>query len=247
MVADRIHNPENCYGIHLDWTNTTAKLIRESIARWTALVESHGLKLVQLPIREASKIHKRHPFDQPITLNLVSRPSEKSLATPQLDPQSVSPRSVEDPDGYHKLILRKNGFVLDTESARSFPRSVDVTYSCGRPDYEDTQFVHKSGLLLVQIVNDGKTDFFLLPNRLAQHVAGAAGKKAESISVEGIVQSLSSFCKDKKALDTLFDEFNKPKVSAPSPFANALVADNDVPPMELPPHLNHRALLRNAG
>lgn len=239
---DRIHNPDNCYHIQIDWTSTTIKLIRDSVTRWTSLVESHGLKLVQLPLSEASKVHEHHPFDQVISVKLAARPPDKVLATPQLDPNTFSPRLAEDPNGYHKALLRKMDFVLDLEAASSFPKRLDVRYSWGRPSYELTQFIHKSGLLLAQISNDGRSDFLILQNRLAfQTTTAAATKKAESSSLESLVQNFVTFCRNEGSVRAFFEEVKKPKVAAPSPFSHAAMAtDNDVPPMELPPHLLNR-------
>lgn len=247
-VADRIHNPENCYHIWLDWTNTTPKLIRESVARWSAMVEGHGLKLVQLPVQEACKIRDQRPFDQTVSIRLAVRPPERPLYTPHLNPQTGLTRQYEDPDRYHKGILRKCDFALDLESANSFPNGVDVSYSWGRPDYEHTQFVHKTGLLLVQIVNRGGLDFLLLPNRLAQHSTISTSKKPEPASVESIVQNFVSFCRNEKALHTAFEDISRPKAVPASPFTDALSTDNDIPPMELPQNLaHHRTLLKLAG
>lgn len=217
------------------------------MARWSATVESYGLKLVQLPLEEASKLHIQHPWDQAISIRLAAHPTDRPQATPQLDPQSFSPRVSEQKDGYHKAILRRCGFVLDLESAHNFPKNVDVSFSWGRPDYRYTQFVHKSGQLLVQIVNDSKSDFLLLPNRLASSSGIGTTKKQESTSTESVVREFVSFCRNEKMLEGLYEEFHRPKAAAPSPFANALAADTDVPPIELPPLVSHRALLRNTG
>lgn len=244
---DRIHNPDNCYHIHLDWTNTTPKLIRESVTRWTGLVESYGLRLVQLPLSEACQFSEQHPFDQVVLVKLAVRPPERIPATPHMDAHSFSPSMKEDPNAYHKALLRKLDFVLDLEAANSFPRRVDVRYSWGRPDYRLTQFIHRSGFLLAQISNDGKSDFLLLPNRLAQQSMSGSVKKAEVLSVESIIQNVRSFCRSEVTVKALFDELDRKRkvLSVPSPFSSAALAadNNDVPPMELPPHLIHRAQL----
>ncbi len=204
-------------------------------------MESHGLKLVQLPIAEASKVHEQHPFDQTIPVRLALRPPDRILATPQLDPHTFSPRLSEDPNGYHKALLRKMDFVLDLEAASSFPRRVDVRYSWGRPTYELTQFVHKSGLLLAQISNDGKSDFLLLQNRMATQTASPfLPMKVDSTSLEMLVQNFTSFCRNKSSLKAFFEEMKKLKQSVPSPISIAVGADSDVPPIELPPLITHK-------
>ena len=47
---DRLHNPDNCYHIRIDWMNVTAKLIEDAIVTWATSVEKYGLKLVEVPI-----------------------------------------------------------------------------------------------------------------------------------------------------------------------------------------------------
>ncbi|TVY94159.1 Vacuolar membrane-associated protein [Lachnellula willkommii] len=65
---------------------------------------------------------------------------------------------------YHKAIMKKFNFVLDIEAAKNFPSNVDVTYSWGKPDFKYTQYIHRSGVLLAEITDEG--NFLLLANRL---------------------------------------------------------------------------------
>ena len=242
---DRIHNPENCYHIQLDWTNTTPKLIRESVARWASAVEGHSLKLVQLPMKEVCKLHEQHPLDQAVPVKLAVRPPKKVPATPLLDAHGASPNAgKEDPNSFHKALLRKLDFVLDLEAASSFPKTVDVNYSWGKPDFRLTQFIHKSGLLLVQIAGTEEMDFLMLQNRLAsQPSASSSGKKATDFaSAVDVAAKLKGFCRDEQALKAFYAEANKSKADLLSPLATANAAmDGDVPPIELPPHLIQRA------
>lgn len=249
---DRIHNPENCYHIQLEWVNTTALCIRDAIIRWSALVEPYGLKLVQVPLVEASRQHHDHPFDHPIKVRLARRPPDKVLATPVLDAQLLSPRlrpPGDDPISYQKALLRKLGFVLDLEAAASFSSKLDVRYSWGRPEYDMTQFVHKSGLLLAQVAGDETCDFLLLPNRLATASSRPSTviRQIETELVEDIVERVVSFCQDEAALKSFYDEVEKPRLAPPSPFPGGLGGhlDSDIPPISLPPRLAHRSVMKN--
>ena len=211
------------------------------MTRWSSLVDSHGLKLVQLPLEEASKLHETHPFSAPVAVRLAMPPPSKILATPRLDPHAVSPRAAEDSNGYHKALLRKLDFVLDREAASSFPRSLHIAYSWGRPDYELSQFVHTSGLL-AQISNDGTSDFLLVRNPLTGQTSASTNKTSDATGLEGIVRKVVGFCRNESALKAFYEEINKPKASPLSPLANATIPTNsDIPPFELPPHLIHRA------
>ncbi|KAF2180031.1 hypothetical protein K469DRAFT_640248 [Zopfia rhizophila CBS 207.26] len=170
---DRLHNPDNCYHIRIDWMNVTAKLIEDAIVTWATSVEKYGLKLVEVPIAEASNITDHHPFRSPYTVKLALKPPERQPEQ-VWDTAHFSPQSKTDRFAYHKALLRKLNFVLDMEAASAFPSDVDVTYSWGQPDYKYSQFIHRSGVLLAQITNEG--EFLLLANRLAHNRAKDAVK-----------------------------------------------------------------------
>ncbi|KAF2396652.1 hypothetical protein EJ06DRAFT_559768 [Trichodelitschia bisporula] len=160
---DRLHNPDNCYHIRIDWMNVTAKFIEDAISQWTQAVEKYGLKLVEAPMHEASKIGSLHPFRSAHLIRLaVPPPTAPSI--PYFDATSFSPHVQSDKHAIHKALLRKLNFVLDVEAASSFPPDVEVTYSWGKPEFRYTQYIHKSGSCLVQITDEG--DFLLLANRL---------------------------------------------------------------------------------
>ena len=166
---DRLSNPDNCYHIRIDWMNVTAKLIEDAIVSWATSVEKYGLKLVEVPIAEASNITDYHPFRSPYIVKLALQPPSLKTDT-SWDSSHFAPQySRNDKFVYHKALLRRLNFVLDIEAADTFPSDVEVAYSWGNPDYKYTQFIHKSGTLLVQIMHDG--NFALLANRLAHNRA----------------------------------------------------------------------------
>ncbi|KAF7579290.1 repeatmulti-domain protein [Pyrenophora tritici-repentis] len=164
---DRLHNPDNCYHIRIDWMNVTAKLIEDAIVTWATSVEKYGLKLVEVPIAEVSDIVDTHPFRSPYVIKLALQPPQAQPET-MWDSTSFSPQYMKtDKFAYHKALLRRLNFVLDMEAASAFPPDIDVTYSWGSPDYKYTQFIHRSGGVLAQITDEG--DFLLLANRLAHN------------------------------------------------------------------------------
>jgi hypothetical protein len=140
-------------------------LIEDAIVTWATSVEKYGLKLVEVPIAEAANIADHHPFRSPYMVKLALQPPHGHPEA-MWDSSHFSPQySKMDRFAYHKALLRKLNFVLDMEAAKSFPSDVEVTYSWGNLDYKYTQFIHRSGGLLVQITDDG--NFLLLANRLA--------------------------------------------------------------------------------
>ncbi|KAH9840375.1 vacuolar membrane-associated protein iml1-like [Teratosphaeria destructans] len=263
---DRIHNPENCYHIQLEWINTTAMLIRESVGRWASVAESHGLRLVQLPLAEAHKLPLQHPFDQPVRVRLALRPPDRILATPVLDPHTSHPRpSTVDALDYQKALLRKLDFVLDYEAASLFNADLDVTYSHGKPDYSLTQFIHKSGLVLAQIFppcspsadSDQETaDFLLIPNRFAGTKVSMTHKSAEVANAAEIIRTFVRTCSDEAQLSVLYEVAGKARAPG-SPFTSSPLrsasgvggggADEDVPPISLPERFGGRGGMRDVG
>ncbi len=168
---DRLHNPDNCYHIRIDWMNVTAKLIEDAIATWTVSAEKYGLKLVEVPIDEASTIGDVNPFRSPYVIELAQTPPDVQPSQ-YVDTNSSIPPVQSEKFPHHKAVLRKLGFVLDLEAASSFPQEADVTYSWGRPCYKFTQYIHTTGLLLAQITDEGK--FLLLANRLCNDKAAGS-------------------------------------------------------------------------
>lgn len=172
---DRLHNPENCYHIRVDWMNVTSKLIEDAIVSWAASAERYGLRLVEVPIGEASKITNQHPFRAPYTIELAVQPP-RSVPRSSYDSAASHTHAQEEHFPYHKALLRKWDFVLDLEAAQSFEGTVPVTYSWGKPDYQYTQFIHKTGTLIAQIDDDG--NILLLMNKLASNRVISAVREA---------------------------------------------------------------------
>lgn len=160
---DRLHHPDNCYHICIEWMNVTAKLIEDAIVSWATLVDRFGLRLVELPLGEAAAITKMHPFRAPYLVKLAQYPPGKQPQT-FLDATSFAPQDRTEKHFYQKAIMKRFNFVLDFEAAKDFPPDVDVTYSWGKPDYQYKQYIHRSGVLIAQITDDGH--FLLLANRL---------------------------------------------------------------------------------
>lgn len=180
---DRLHNPDNCYHIRINWMNVTAKFIEDAIASWATTVDRYGLKLVEVPIAEASTIAEHHPFRSPYSIKLAHPPPSVTLPH-YFDTSSSAPHAHIDRFFYQKAILRKLNFVLDIEATSSYPSDVEVMFSWGKPDYKLAQYIHRSGIVLAQITEEG--NFLLLANRLYNNRAyvGREGIIPESLQHE---------------------------------------------------------------
>ncbi|KAK2766793.1 vacuolar membrane-associated protein iml1 [Arachnomyces sp. PD_36] len=163
---DRLHNPDNCFHIELSWMNATPKLIEDAIGSWAATAEKFGLKLVEVPINEASTVTQTQGFRKPYLVRLKLDPPSGPIPL-EFGASSFSQHGNRDPYYYQKAILKKFDFVLDFEAWASFPPDVDVSYSWGKPEYHYPQYIHRSGCIIAQIMDNG--NFLLLANRLSSH------------------------------------------------------------------------------
>ena len=169
---DRLHNPENCYHLELSWFNVTSKLVDDAIVSWTTQAEKYGLKLVEVPIAEMAKVPEHEPFRAPYRIKLVSEPPKRPSngnngnGNVYFTATSFTPLQPLNCDVhfYQKQLLKRFNFVLDLEAVSEFPENVEINYSWGKLDYQYTQFVHRSGVILAQITDEG--DILLLANRL---------------------------------------------------------------------------------
>ncbi|KAK4126110.1 hypothetical protein N657DRAFT_688722 [Parathielavia appendiculata] len=171
---DRLHNPDNCYHIRVDWMNVTAKLVEDAIENWGREAAQYGLRLVEVPIAEACAISEINPFRRPYVIKLAAPPPDQSPLT-YYDPTSFAPQAQPGRHFYQKAILRKFDFVLDMEAASNFPGNVDVSYSWGKPDFKYMQYIHRSGSILAEITDDG--DLLILANRQYSSRAAAARER----------------------------------------------------------------------
>ena len=173
---DRLHNPENCFHIELSWMNTTPKLIEDTLLSWASTADKYGLKLVELPVSEVSSITETQIFRRPYPVKLKLQPPEPPSTA--FSATSFSAQGAKDRLFYHKAILKKFDFVLDFEARSAFPNDVDVLYSWGEADYRFPQYVHRTGMVLAQITDEGH--FLLLANRLfSRHSATVAKETAK--------------------------------------------------------------------
>ncbi|RMZ75654.1 hypothetical protein DV737_g5172, partial [Chaetothyriales sp. CBS 132003] len=210
---DRLHNPENCYHLELSWLNATSKLVDDAIVAWTTQAEKYGLKLVEVPITEVSKIPVREPFRAAVRVRLAEPPPFKAInekggnGNIYLTATSFAPHSssTSDKHFYHKQLLKHFDFVLDIESVSEFPSNVDITYSWGKRSYQYTQFIHRTGIALAQISDEGEI------LRVTAEVFGS--KKARSdagfasyLTPERICEELHSFCSDRDKLLAFYNQ-----------------------------------------
>lgn len=232
--VDRVHNPENCYQLRLEWLNTTPKLIDEAIISIGRVTEQYGLKLVQVPIQEISQLPNSNPFaslfkvrfaldpvqvfaklscSSTILTEITDDTHSKSSSSTSIASFPLLPSDplIEDPLYFHKYVLKSIGYFLDVGPiSESVSKCLDVQYSWGKPFYRAEQYIHRSGLALVQIMEDG--EFVFMTNFLAASRVGLFTAPREqlpnpahsNLNSEHLLKDLRDTCADEDKLRPLF-------------------------------------------
>lgn len=210
---DRVHNPENAFHLRVEWINATPKLIEEAIVNLARLSERWGLKLVQVPIDEVSALPSGNPF-----CSLIRTKLSVDLPSPETDEELklVGDPLNEDPQYYHKFLLQKYGFVVDTVPASSLIKEdVEIVYSWGKPFYMHPQYIHKTGTVLIQIVENN--EFASIANtlhvsRIGVHYAGPQSQQqnqAPPPDAEEIQFDFKRLCEDPARIQEIITEAKK--------------------------------------
>ncbi|KAK4705317.1 hypothetical protein P7C70_g888, partial [Phenoliferia sp. Uapishka_3] len=181
---DRSHNSQAAYHIELTWLAGSGKIIDNTIQSWTRQVARWGLSLVEVSTRAVDSTH--NPFQRATQVPLVVAPPPLMISLPHRD-------------YYEAGLLSHLGFFLDLGADDTFPEEVDVQYSYRRNATNRSQYIHRSGTLLVSILG-GKEGFNYVPNRI--FVSHSPGKT----TVEDVVAELESLCGDAERLEKLWKE-----------------------------------------
>lgn len=147
---DTVHNPQNCYHFQLHWLVCTAKLIEDMLSSWTRVAEKCGLRLVEAPIEQAKPFADDNPFQSVVSIQLSLPPP--SLAELKASNGGNAPNISN--LWFEMELVKHHGFVLDEESEKLFPTDC-VRYSYKKPPYKYIQYVHRSGVAFIQILESG--------------------------------------------------------------------------------------------
>lgn len=195
---DIIQNPGTVFHIELQWIGSTARCIDDMVRQWGRTVDKYGLKLVEAYVTEIGDIRERNPFQScfPIRLALPPPPVPAGVM------EGTSGQPWCHGEYYEVALLRRFGFIVDTEGVGMYPRDVEVVYSYRRTAYKRSQFVHRSGAAFVQVCERPR-GFLFLVNRLKirEREARPAVAMAEELRVR-----LVEFCGDETTLARFYDE-----------------------------------------
>jgi len=157
---DRVHNPDHCFHIRLEWMTTTPKLIDDLLGNWSRICERYGLKLIELPWEELCSLPSMNPFHSFAQITLAINPWE--------DPEFYDKELFSSNKFYyHICLLKLAGFLLDNRASKFLQEgeiNFDINYSWGKPQFKYAQYIHNSGAYIAEIRENG--EFFLAPNNI---------------------------------------------------------------------------------
>ncbi|KAI0062362.1 hypothetical protein BV25DRAFT_1916260 [Artomyces pyxidatus] len=203
---DIVHNPATIFHFELHWIGTAARCIEDLLRAWNRTIERYGLTLVEAYVTQISDIAERNPFQSCFPVRLAVPPPTVPDLAARVPEQTQAARYFE------YALLRRFGFVLDIEAANLYPAHVDAVYSYRRAPFRYSQFVHRTGVAFVQVL-DNAQGFLFLTNRLMGpgRVGGGGGARAKergrpAVAAEQLRMNLEEFCQSREKLAKFWDD-----------------------------------------
>ncbi|KAK4053511.1 vacuolar membrane-associated protein iml1 [Microbotryomycetes sp. JL201] len=183
---DRSHNVQAAFHLELNWLAGSGKVIDQSIQSWSRQVARYGLNLVEVTSRAVEDRH--NPFQSALHVGLALPPPDVDEFNPPLSQNY-----------FEEALLKSLHFVLDIGADSTFPTDIDVKYSYRREPTLHSEYIHRSGSVLVAIVG-GRQGFAYMPNRIytSHHPDGARPEDA--------IAQLVGMCQNRLALSRFWEE-----------------------------------------
>ncbi|CAI4044051.1 hypothetical protein SKDZ_10G3340 [Saccharomyces kudriavzevii ZP591] len=202
---DRVHNPDHCFHIRLEWLTTTPKLIDDLVGNWSRLCERYGLKMIEIPWEELCTIPSVNPFHSFVEIKLAINPWED----PEFKDRELFARSKF---YYHVYLLKASGFLLDNRASKflqSQDIEFDIMYSWGKPQFKYVQYIHHTGAYVAELRENGC--LFLAPNNVyisrvnpGNIVGKIHSSTSPSLDAQKVILDFKSTCLDYQKLRSIF-------------------------------------------
>lgn len=205
LLHDLIHNPETVFHFELHWIGATARCIEDQLKVWNRTIDMYGLKLVEAYVSQISDVRDRNAFQSCFPIRFAVPPP----IVPDLE-KRVPPASVRSAKYFFEYaLLHKFGFIVDVEAQDLYSEQVDVLYGYRRSPFHYSQFVHRTGVAFVQVLDGGQGYLFLTnrligPGRMGATLKSKGNKPAAT--AEEMRQAMAAFCQDSKQLNAFYDE-----------------------------------------
>jgi hypothetical protein len=206
---DVIHNINHVYHLHLNWLNTTARLIEDLLQSWSRTAERCGLRLVEAPVEQAQLERNDNPFHTPVEIYLSVRPPTIDELVGLGIPGSVALSHARQ---FQERLASRFGFILDVESDLRFPPDVQLDYSHHKTEYTYNQYIHRSGCAFLQIHEPSMNDhadgwiLFSLNRLLTTHMHPTMKQSGMGFGTSGVVdpnvllRQIQEFCGNRQPL-----------------------------------------------
>lgn len=208
---DRVHNPDHCFHIRLEWLTATPKLLDELIGNWSRICERYGLRLIEIPWEELCTIPSMNPFHSFVEINLAINPWE--------DPEFRDEHLFSNMRFYYHIeLLKRCGFMLDNRASAILKddrtEEFEIRYSWGKPEFKYAQYIHYTGAYMAEIRENGA--LFLAPNNIyiSRVLQGNMNTKIKfsqksAINPQMIMTEFRETCTSYEKLRSLFLEFKE--------------------------------------
>ncbi|WWC87875.1 uncharacterized protein L201_002773 [Kwoniella dendrophila CBS 6074] len=164
LHADVVHNARNAFHFELNWLGVTAALLEELRQKVSIQAERYGLRFIETPVEQLIDLPLKCAYRTAIPITLAVKPPIIKDLHERLLSIGHGTGQVENYFEYC-ILTKKFGFILDVEESNRYPENLDIEYSYRKNKFDYSQFVHKSGLALIQCLNDSK-GFLWSDNRL---------------------------------------------------------------------------------
>ncbi|GAA5976045.1 hypothetical protein JCM10908_005367 [Rhodotorula pacifica] len=212
---DRSHNVSAAYHIELAWLTASGKVVDNTIQTWARQTARYGLTLVEVSMRAV--LDRHNPFQKPTVIRPVVLPIVPDLGDDSSDEEAGENLTAEDKTAVGTYlqelalarVLRSLDFFLDLGADSTFPSDIDVQYSYRRTPTVHSQYIHRSGTVLVSIFPDegdpaapGRLAFACSPNRIwtSHH---------PELDSQGPLRQLREVCADAAELQRLYGELGQ--------------------------------------
>ncbi|KAL7422858.1 vacuolar membrane-associated protein iml1 [Cryptotrichosporon argae] len=202
LHADIIHNARNAFHFELNWLGVTAGLLEELRGKCSTVAERYGLRFVEAPVEQIKDISLKCAYRTPIHIKLARAP-------PPVADTHDGPHPYE-----YAILCQRFGFVLDLEASSRYPDTVQVEYSYrGKQTFAHSQFIHQSGLALVQCLGEhgylwaDNRPFLSAPSRGRGEVyPGISPKATKQEQATELRAQFTAFCADASALAEFYQQ-----------------------------------------
>lgn len=172
---------------------------------WSRTAEKCGFRLIEAPIQQAMPFADINPFQSVISIDFAIPPPKISTDNSGNSLKGIPDEWFERGNFYLIILelLKKFDFVLDTEADSLF---TNVEYSYLRTSFVYTQFIHRSGVAIVQIIPG--LGYRWIKNRLHLTSINSISTRAAAHSLKtGLIrQELIDFVKDSEILTNFWSE-----------------------------------------